>query len=351
MKILYAIQATGNGHLSRAHAILPILMKYGEVDILLSGTQADIPILYPVKYRLKGLSFTFGKNGGIDLWNSYSEASVLRLKQEYESLPVENYNLIINDFEPISAWAAQLKGVPCIALSHQAALLEPSVPLANETDPVGKFVLRNYAPAHQKIGFHFKSYSQNILTPIIRPEIRNLKTSNKGHITVYLPAWNATELVSKFSTIKSIQWHIFSKHCNAASTIENITVYPVNQELFIHSMSQSAGVLCGAGFETPAETIFLGKKLMVMPMKNQYEQLCNATALKEMGISVIKNLKEKHLEKIKTWIDTDAIIQIHYPDIIQLAVERVFESYQKIIETEEHKSNLFSNSWKKLKIA
>ena len=351
MKILYAVQATGNGHLSRAQAILPILVKYGKVDILLSGTQADIPISYPVKYRLKGLSFTFGKNGGIDLWNSYSEASVLRLKQEYESLPVENYDLIINDFEPISAWAAQLKGVPCIALSHQAALLEPGVTLANETDPVGKFVLRNYAPAHQKIGFHFKAYSQNILTPIIKPEIRSLKTSNKGHITVYLPAWNSQELASKLSTIKGVRWQIFSKHSNTATINENVTVFPVNQEAFIQSMTQSAGVLCGAGFETPAEALFLGKKLMVMPMKNQYEQLCNAAALKDLGISAIKNLKEKHLEKIRSWVDSDAIVQIPYPDITQIAVEKVFDSYQKVLETDAHKLNLLSIPWKKLRIA
>ena len=32
MKILLAIQATGNGHISRAQAIYPILQKYGEVD-------------------------------------------------------------------------------------------------------------------------------------------------------------------------------------------------------------------------------------------------------------------------------------------------------------------------------
>ena len=39
MKILYAIQGTGNGHLSRARDIIPILQKKGDVDILVSGTQ------------------------------------------------------------------------------------------------------------------------------------------------------------------------------------------------------------------------------------------------------------------------------------------------------------------------
>ena len=71
MKILLAIQATGNGHISRAQAIYPILQKYGEVDVLLSGTQSSVAQSFPVKYHLKGLSFIIGKKGGVDLVRSF----------------------------------------------------------------------------------------------------------------------------------------------------------------------------------------------------------------------------------------------------------------------------------------
>ena len=33
MKILFAIQGTGNGHLSRARDVYPELLKYGQVDV------------------------------------------------------------------------------------------------------------------------------------------------------------------------------------------------------------------------------------------------------------------------------------------------------------------------------
>jgi len=58
---LYAIQGTGNGHLSRAKDIIPILQQQGELDILVSGTQADIDLPYTIAYQFKGLSFIFGK--------------------------------------------------------------------------------------------------------------------------------------------------------------------------------------------------------------------------------------------------------------------------------------------------
>jgi predicted glycosyltransferase len=51
MKVLYAIQGTGNGHIGRAREIVPILMKYADVDVLLSGTQADIRPQFPVRYK------------------------------------------------------------------------------------------------------------------------------------------------------------------------------------------------------------------------------------------------------------------------------------------------------------
>ena len=67
MKILYAIQGTGNGHLSRATEIVPILKSMAHTDVLVSGTQADLNVPFPIDYRFKGISFIIGKNGGVDL--------------------------------------------------------------------------------------------------------------------------------------------------------------------------------------------------------------------------------------------------------------------------------------------
>ena len=42
MKILYAVQATGNGHISRAMELLPHLQKYGTKDIFLIGANSRL---------------------------------------------------------------------------------------------------------------------------------------------------------------------------------------------------------------------------------------------------------------------------------------------------------------------
>ncbi|MGC4057862.1 MAG: hypothetical protein QM743_07040 [Chitinophagaceae bacterium] len=79
MRILYAIQGTGNGHLARSLDIYPALRQYGEVDVLVSGIQTEMQLPFPVKYRFYGLSFIFGKHGGIDKWETAKRMKPLRL--------------------------------------------------------------------------------------------------------------------------------------------------------------------------------------------------------------------------------------------------------------------------------
>ena len=320
MKILYAIQGTGNGHITRAEDVVPVLKQHGDLDIFVSGAQADIKLPYPVRYKSKGLSFYFGKAGGVDLTKTFRNNSSKKVYKEIKSFPVENYDIVINDFEPISAWACRRKHVPCVSLSHQSALLCNKCPQPKNFDLVGEWILKNYAPANDFVGFHFARYDEKIYTPVIRARIRESDVHDSGHYTVYLPAYDDKKLVQLFGKIPSIRWQIFSKHAKKPYHVNKISVYPVNNEAFTASMASASGILCGAGFETPAEALYLGKKLMVVPMKRQHEQHYNAAALKQLGVPVLKKVKKKNLDKIKEWIETNDRIVVQYDNLTEEAV-------------------------------
>jgi len=325
MKILYAIQGTGNGHLSRSMDIVPLLQKLGDVDVLVSGTQGDLTLPFPVKYKMHGFGFVFGKSGGVDLWKSFLKSRFRKFINEINDLPVDKYDVVINDFEPVSAWACYLKNKPCIGVSHQAAVLHESAPLPPDTDMIGKLILKHYAPVTKQYGFHFKAFGPNIFTPVIRQQVRDEVIENKGHYTVYLPAYDDKRLIKRLSEFKDIEWDVFSKHNKRIARYKNVFIQPINNEGFIKSMAQSAGVLCGGGFETPAEALFMKKKLLVIPMKTQYEQQLNAAALKEMGVPVIKSLKPKHSETIQNWLDNGKPIKVNYPDNTKQILDLVFK--------------------------
>jgi uncharacterized protein (TIGR00661 family) len=327
MKILYAIQGTGNGHLSRAIDIIPELKKHGSLDLFVSGAQAEIVLPYPVKYKSKGLSFYFGKSGGINFLKTFQKNSSKDVIKEIKNFPVENYDLVVNDFEPISAWACRRKEVKIVSLSHQAALLSKKAPRPKIIDPFGEWMLKNYAPVKKYVGFHFEEYDKNIFTPVIRHAIREAKVKDHGHYTVYLPAYDDKKLVQRLLKLDKIKWHIFSKHTKKPYHVGRISVFPISGVDFIESVVSSSGVVCGAGFETPAEVLHLNKKLLVVPMKSQYEQHCNAAALKKLGVPVLKKIKKKSVKKIAQWIEESKPLNISFPDIAGEAVEQLFDRF------------------------
>jgi uncharacterized protein (TIGR00661 family) len=327
MRILYAIQGTGNGHLARALDVYPALLHYGQVDVLVSGVQADIKLPFPVKYQFHGLSFIFGKHGGIDKWTTFRRMNLVQLCADILRLPVQEYDLVISDFEPVSAWACKLNKKPCISLSHQYAVLHPDAPKPKKDDAFGRWVLKNYAPVSSGYGFHFKPFADNIFTPVIRREIRETEVSDKRHYTVYLPSYDDNTLVKELSVFSAIEWQVFSKHCTEAFSFKNIHVRPIENTAFIESMATSKGVLCGAGFETPSEVLYLGKKLMVIPMTGQYEQQCNAACLASMQVAVAEGLNKKNRSLIADWLDNGMAGSIRYPDHTGAIVARLVEMH------------------------
>jgi uncharacterized protein (TIGR00661 family) len=144
---------------------------------------------------------------------------------------------------------------------------------------------------------------------------------------VYLPAYDDKKLVKLFMQVPAVKCHIFSKHVQTPYHIGRISVFPISSENFAQSLTTGAGAICGAGFETPAEVLHLQKKLLVVPMKNQYEQQCNAAALKKLGVPVIKKIKKKSALKIKEWIE-EKPLDVSIPDIAEKAVHRLLSKYK-----------------------
>ena len=314
MKILYAIQGTGNGHASRASEFIPLFRQHGSVDVLVSGNNVEVDIGQPVNYHLRGISYSFGRRGGIDIPQTFQKLSLMRFYREVRDFPIQQYDLVINDFEPVTAWAAKRAGVPCVALSHQASFLSENTPRPALRNPAAEAILRYFAPAQSAVGLHFSRYDTFIHTPLIRSAVRNLNPVNLGHITVYLPAYDDRWLLRFFQAVPGVKWHVFSRSCRAACTAGNVDVMPVNSNGYLKSLESCHGLICGAGFEAPAEGLYLGKKLMVIPMKNQYEQKCNAAALKKMGVTVGNTIRKDFPARIKNWLGQPEIIKPDYAD-------------------------------------
>ncbi len=329
MKILLAVQGTGNGHISRAREIIPLLEKYGKVDIAISGIQADVQLEQAISYSFYGFSFIFGTHGGVNQWETLKKAKLLRLWKDIHRVPVMEYDLVINDFEPITAWACKLKKIPCIGLSHQSSFLSLKTPRPGSRWNWAELIFKYYAPVTAAYAFHFESYDDFIFTPVIREEIRNLKKEEKGYYTVYLPAFGDEILIEYLSQTPEVKWEVFSKHSNKEYRIANIHFRPIQNEAYNKSLAGCVGLLTGGGFEGPSEALYLGKKVLAIPMNGQWEQQCNAVALQRLGVSVFWK-KDKNLAlRIQEWVRNDKPVPVDFPNITEKIIQRLMENHGK----------------------
>jgi len=326
MKILYSIQATGNGHISRAAQLMPHLRRYGNVDVFLSGANSQLATEFPVKYRGNGLSLFYNLSGGLHYSKMLRQINLKRVINEVKNLPVDNYDVVINDFECITSLACAFKKVHSVNFGHQASFQSLLVPRPEKKDVTGEFILKNYARASQYIGLHFEPYDNFIFPPVIKKEILQAHPENHGHITVYLSSYSNEYLIKYLSPLKQEKFHVFSKEVDHICYAGNITFMPVNQKLFNQSMINSKAVITGAGFETPAEVMQLQKKLVVIPIRGQYEQACNAAALKSLGIKVLPAIDHNFSAHFADWMQC-AVPVIQFKNVIPKVVEHLFENY------------------------
>ncbi|MEY4052768.1 MAG: glycosyl transferase [Chitinophagia bacterium] len=308
MKIFYAIQGTGNGHISRAEQLYPYLQKHGEVDFFLSGSNAQLQSPLPIKYKSNGISLHYKNTGGMD-YGKISKSLSFNIYKEAKTLPIENYDVIINDFEFITSLACSLKKKKSIQFGHQASFQSKLTPRANTFNPLGNWVLNKFVKSTDYLGLHFESYDKNIFNPIIKDEIINATPIDNGHITVYLPQYSIAFLSPYLLTQSKFNFEVFTKEVTQVKKYKNLTLLPIDNKTFTNSLIQCHGIITAGGFETPAEALYLKKKLLSIPILNHFEQECNGAAMQKLGVTVIKKIDKKFNQIFTKWVQVENKIQ------------------------------------------
>jgi len=329
MKIFYAIQATGNGHISRATQLYPYLKKFGEVDFFLSGNNASLNADLPIKFRSDGCSLHYSKCGGLNYWNIAKNIQPIQMYKDAKSLPLKNYDVVINDFDSITALACKMQKVYSVQFGHQASFVSKNTPRPEKRSVMGEMILKHYAPSPKHIGLHFEKYDSFIHPPIIKDEIIQAQPKNLNHITVYLPSFQKDCLEKAFHKLSDVQFHWFLNDVQTKHTVGNITYFPVNQKFFNESLIDCLGIITGGGFETPAEALYLRKKVLSIPIRDHYEQECNAAALKKMGVPVVYEVGDNFDEVIKNWLNSIVIYPKIKANIIPDTLQFLFDTYNK----------------------
>ena len=319
MKILYGINGTGQGHVSRAKQLIPALKKQHEVDVLLSGQGNPLDLNFEVRYNFKGFTFFF-KEEKISYWRTLYKNSILRFMKDCASLDISSYDLVISDFEPITSWTAKAKGKKCIHYSHQASFFSKKAPRPSKKDYLAEAFMRLYCPSNHIIASHYKKYEDWFFHPTMSEKVFNARVTDEGHIVVYMSNLSLEFLKRTLGKFHEQNFHVFSPKCLQEEIDGNIKFMPISSDGFLSSLVSCGGVICGAGFGLPGEAMFLKKKMLAIPIKNQYEQACNAASLKEMGVFTSNELTE---EVVRDWLMSSSVVELERHTPIEQIVEKI----------------------------
>jgi uncharacterized protein (TIGR00661 family) len=327
MKVLFGIQATGNGHISRSTEIYKLLKQHPEItqlDVLISGGKAKMSLPFEVNYEYKGLSFYYGKKGKISVLKSIGKAGFLSIAVALWKVPFREYDLVISDFEPITLWGAKIAGVKRVGIGNMYSMSSKNFP-KTKGRRVTNMVAKMMCPAKNKIAMHFQKFDDFIYYPIIRSEIRNVMPGNKDFTLVYLNSFADKELMDCFTKpeLQGQKFIIYSKDATHSYEYANCIVKPLNNETFINDIANCSGVITAGGFQTISEALYLGKKLFVIPIKKQSEQMSNARILSEMGVKTSLKLDAG---EINNWLQMPDIVQVKFDDDLPNIVDAILNA-------------------------
>jgi uncharacterized protein (TIGR00661 family) len=260
------------------------------VDVLFSGKNSQVNFPFPIKYNLRGLTFYYDGKGSVDYWKTMYELKMIQFFKDIK-LNLSKYDLIISDFEPITAWASKLQHKPSIGIANQYSFLSKNTPRPTNKDLLSELVLKWMAPVDKPIGLHFEKYDDFIKFPILRTNLQEIEPKNLGHYTVYLSNWNDGTLNQLFKKINH-KFEIFT-NIKRPYRSQNCFFKPIDKSSFDESLRTSTGVITAAGFQTCSEALWMGKDLIVIPINNQYEQRCNVESLKRLNVKIgdLKNIE------------------------------------------------------------
>ena len=319
MKILYGIQLTGNGHITRSIKIITALKSAGfDVDIITSGTNSQLKLPFEIKKQFQGLSFFYNKKGGIHWIKTLLS---LKLKQFLSDLKydVSSYDLIISDFEPVSAWSARRSNKKSLGIGNQYSFRSKKTPRPFFKDIFSEIFIKFFAPCKEHIGINYKKYDEFITLPIISDDFINKKVTDKRFYLVYLPSMSSKFISEQINTYCVGNWKVYSPDVLKDSTDGIVKLKKLDKEKFSKDLLNCSGVITASGFSTTSEALVLGKKLWSIPIKGQYEQLCNAKALNKMGVFT----DDLNDDNIFEWIYNYKSIEYDWNDPIKDIVKKI----------------------------
>jgi uncharacterized protein (TIGR00661 family) len=330
MKIIFGVQTTGNGHISRSRELIRELKELGhEVQVILSGRKpampSDLNDFEPYQ-QLRGLTFCTYR-GRLQYFRTALSLNFIQFYRDIATFNGSGCDLVITDFEPISARIARRRKLPCIGVGHQYAFVH-DIPMDGD-NPVSRFVIKNFAPVDYPVGLHWHHFNRPILPPIVPHTINGNNNRIDNKILIYLPFEELKDIMALLKQFRRSEFFIYHR-LDRADNHGNIHLRPFSRDDFLNDLSECNGVISNAGFELASEAMHLGKKILVKPLAGQMEQMSNALVIDSLNLGMA--MKRLDAASVEQFLDQPAGTPIKYPNVARLIAQWIESGHWEDVE-------------------
>ncbi|PZX52025.1 glycosyltransferase family protein [Algoriphagus chordae] len=345
MKFLFIVQGEGRGHMTQAIAFSKMLEKQGhEIAGLILGKskRRAVPeflsreISAPI-HLVESPNFACDKNekqimiGKTIRHNLAKSATFWRSIQEiHQVVKAEQPDIILNFYDLLGGIynAVFRPKAQYWVIGHQYLIYHPQFKFA-PSKGLDKFFFKfntrmTAIGASEKLALSFYELESTdqirVVPPLLREEIKKL-TPNSGDffLTYIVNSGYGVEVISYAQANPHLKIRAYWDKKDAAETehpLPNLSFHRIHDKNFLRDMAACRGLVSTAGFESICEALYLGKSVMVIPVKGQYEQACNALDTVKSGAGItsgnfdfskLEALIETQLEtgnSMKEWTNT-----------------------------------------------
>lgn len=310
-RFILSVQGEGRGHLTQAITVYELLRKSGHTIACVTvgiSQERQIPEFFIKKINvpiitLASPNFTRDKkNRSVNSLRTLSFNMMMlgeyrKSLQKFKNITDEyEPDVVINFYEPLVGWFAfrYKHSFRIMSIAHQYTYLHPSYQF-----PPGRWLQSVFTRIFTKltaygskkilaISMHDMVESSNkrltIIPPILRNELFQQTSKQEDFLLIYLLNSGYIQDI--------LQWHrkhpstvlycftdseeVKNKYRGEWKIDDKLIFYSLNDHKFLALMASCKGFVCNAGFESVCEARYLGKPVMMVPVKGHFEQFCNA---------------------------------------------------------------------------
>lgn len=312
LRVLFAVQGEGRGHMTQALALAPLLRQAGHevcAATVGAGHRQRVPDFFrdglkaPV-HLLSAPTFESDAGGRIRLGRTVltglrrARATSASLDALADLLDRYEPDVVVSFFDGLTGLYGLLRpsDAPVVAIGHQYMFEHADYPFA-PGQPLQRAAMRGYtrllgtnASARLALSFYDAadpSEGTRVVPPLLRPEVLRLGDAadapDDGSLLVYLMEPALAPVLARWSDRHpEVPVHCFTamepRQHSAA-----LTFHALSGQAFLDRMARCRGVVCTAGFESVSEAMWLGKPVCMAPTPGHYEQRCNARDAEACG--------------------------------------------------------------------